>query len=101
MRSTRLAKATLRLSPEAQAFARDRSLRAMQELELLMRWGRSETMRTAAALALLHAAEHPEGNHGRSLIEFFSAIPVDEPDRGDEPADAGGGERGPDAGQPG
>ena len=80
MRSTRLAKATLRLSPEAQAFARDRSLCAVQELDALMRTARSEAMRTAAAIALLRCADHlPETNDATSLIKFFSAIPVDEP----------------------
>ena len=69
--------------PEAQAFARDRSLRAVQELDLLMRWGSSATVRIAAALALLRAGAHIQGsNDATSLIKFFSAISVDDPDVG-------------------
>jgi len=75
-------KAESNLSPEARALARDYSLEALTVLVRLIAKGKSDTIRLAAAGLILHYANQaPGSDNGRSLIEFFSRIPLDEPPR--------------------
>ena len=75
-----------RVPVEVQRLASEQSVEALRRLVRMMKNGRTETVKLAAALAVLRQAERgPGGQDDVSLIKFFSAIPGEpDPDpRGD------------------